>query len=335
MVFDSIEGVFNAFTKMKVLIIGDSMVDTYTYGEVHRVSPEAPVPILQAQNTEHRLGGAANVALNIQALGAHPILCTLAGADPEADLLVGLLEQQRISAAQVVKSDERVTTVKHRVLSGSQHLLRIDRETERSLTAAERSSLTAFIEPLMSEVDLILLQDYDKGCLSNELIQWIIRAAQECSVPVVVDPKKKNFLTYQGVSLFKPNLSEMKTGLGFEALSLDESSLADAAALLSGKMQFDQLLLTLSGEGVYYYSDAVSGKLPAHLRSIADVSGAGDTVISIAGLCCALNLPLLFTAELANLGGGIVCEYPGVMPIDPIRLLGEAQSNELLLAQLK
>ena len=132
------------------------------------------------------------MALNIQALGAHPILCTLAGADPEADLLVGLLEQQRISAAQVVKSDERVTTVKHRVLSGSQHLLRIDRETERSLTAAERSSLTAFIEPLMSEVDLILLQDYDKGCLSKELIQWIIRAAQECSCLLYTSPSPRD-----------------------------------------------------------------------------------------------------------------------------------------------
>ena len=335
MAFDSIQGVFNAFTKLKVLIIGDSMIDTYTYGEVHRVSPEAPVPILQARNTEHRLGGAANVALNIQALGAYPILCTLTGADSEADLLIRLLEQQHISAAQVVKSNERVTTVKHRVLSGSQHLLRIDRETERLLTATERPVLTSFIEPIIGEVDLILLQDYDKGCLEKNLIQWIIHQAHEYKVPVAVDPKKNNFLTYQGVSLFKPNLSEMKAGLGIEELSLDESSLFAAGVELSQKMQFDQLLLTLSGGGVYCHSDTVSQKLPAHLRSIADVSGAGDTVISIAALCRALNLPLLFTAELANLGGGIVCEYPGVVPIDPIRLLGEARTNGLLLAQLK
>lgn len=322
--------IFERFTGLKVLIVGDVMLDAYIYGTVKRISPEAPVPVVNVSRRERRLGGAANVALNIQSLGATPILCSVIGDDADGMAFESLLQERGITSRGIIKSAHRVTTVKHRVLSASQHLLRIDSEMDAPLTALDQKTLIDHIRQLVREVDLVIFEDYDKGCLDEEVIRAAIAAAKERGIPTAVDPKKRNFLSYQGCTLFKPNLKELKEGLGVEFEVTNRDQLTAAVHYLSELLHFDQALITLSEHGVYFYSKNEQKGYPAHLRSIADVSGAGDTVISIAGLCLALGLPLTFLAELANLGGGIVCEYQGVVPINRERLLQEALADPIL-----
>ena len=335
----SVEEIFKAFGQLKVLIVGDVMLDAYIWGKVERISPEAPVPVVHVKKREKRLGGAANVALNIQALGATPVLCSLVGDDPEGEAFVRLLEERQISADFIVRSSERPTTVKERVIAGSQQMLRIDSEDSDLLSEAEGEALMQRIQAALPQVDVIIFQDYDKGVLNQDRIAQIIRWAEERQIPTAVDPKKRNFLHYRGATLFKPNLKELKEGLQSEDLALHkekhetslsvEKAVAQASTRLKQRLQVNITFITLSEQGVFidaaYLEQAEQHLVPAHLRQISDVSGAGDTVISIAALALALKLPPRLLAELANLGGGIVCEYTGVVPIERQRLLQEAQ----------
>ncbi len=332
--YNSINEVFEAFKKLKVLVIGDVMIDAYIYGSVKRISPEAPVPVVSVTKRERRLGGAANVALNVQALGAQPILCSVIGKDNDAKEFIGLLKDQHLSHEGILESDERITTVKNRVMSSSQHLLRIDSEIETQLSKVDEDSFIERLKSLITDCDLIIFEDYDKGVLSANTIQKVIDEANLKGIPTAVDPKKKNFNQYKFCTLFKPNLKELKEGLGMEVDPKSTPEVASAVNKLKAMLGFKQALITLSEYGVYFQSDKEDGKHPAHLRSIADVSGAGDTVISIAAMALALGLPLPFAAELANLGGGIVCEYQGVVPIDKERLLAEALDNPILKKSL-
>ncbi|MEM8895509.1 MAG: bifunctional ADP-heptose synthase [Bacteroidota bacterium] len=329
MAYSSLSNVFESFTKLKVLIIGDVMIDAYVYGGVSRISPEAPVPIVNVRSKETRLGGAANVALNVQAMGATPILCSVVGDDAEGNLFEELLEERNITSRGIIKSESRITTVKNRVLSGSQHILRIDSESDHSLDSLEQKTLIKHIENLIPECDLIIFEDYDKGTLNSNVIEATVRVANDKGIPTVVDPKRRNFMDYKNATLFKPNLKELKEGLKIEFDAKSQSALETAVARLKSVLRFEIGLITLSDRGVYIEDNDEKHHLPAHIRSIADVSGAGDTVISITGLCIALNLPLKFTAELANLGGGLVCEHLGVVPIDKDRLYNEAEKNQL------
>lgn len=329
MAYSSLSNVFESFTKLKVLIIGDVMIDAYVYGGVSRISPEAPVPIVNVKSKEKRLGGAANVALNIQAMGATPILCSIVGDDLEGTIFEELLAEQDITSRGIIKSGSRITTVKNRVLAGSQQMLRIDHESDHGLDALEEKTLIKHISNLLEECQLVIFEDYDKGTLNPQVIAATIELANEKGIPTVVDPKKRNFMDYKKATLFKPNLKELKEGLKIDFDVKSHSALETAVAKLKTHLGFKLGLITLSNRGVYIESDEEKHHLPAHIRSIADVSGAGDTVISIAGLCIALGLPLKFTAELANLGGGLVCEHLGVVPIDKDRLYNEAEKNQL------
>jgi rfaE bifunctional protein kinase chain/domain len=329
MAYSSLSNVFEGFSKLKVLIIGDVMIDAYVYGGVSRISPEAPVPIVNVKSKEKRLGGAANVALNVQAMGATPILCSIVGDDLEGAIFEELLAEQGITSRGIIKSGSRITTVKNRVLAGSQQMLRIDHESDHGLDALEQKTLIKHIENLLDECQLVIFEDYDKGTLNAQVIAATIAMANEKSIPTVVDPKKRNFMDYKNATLLKPNLKELKEGLKIDFDVKSKSALETAVAKLKTHLGFELGLITLSDRGVYIESSDEKYHLPAHLRSIADVSGAGDTVISIAGLCIALQLPLKFTAELANLGGGLVCEHLGVVPIDKDRLYNEAEKNQL------
>lgn len=331
---NDIPSLFDAFTSLKVLVIGDVMIDSYIYGKVQRISPEAPVPVVSVDRRENRLGGAANVALNIQALGATPILCAVVGADEEGDTFKSLLKQRGIDSRGILKCDNRVTTVKNRIISGSQQMMRIDSETEKPLNELEQKTLIQLIKQLIDEVDLVIFEDYDKGCLNSDIISASIAYCRENGVPTAVDPKKKNFTAYKNCTLFKPNLKELKEGLKIEFNIDEKSELRNAVELLNNELAFDKALITLSEKGVYLYDKNESEvSFPAHIRNIADVSGAGDTVISIAGLCLALNLGNNVIASLANLGGGIVCESLGVVPIDCERLMKEAKENHIFELQ--
>lgn len=316
--------VFEAFDRLRVLIIGDVMLDRYVWGKVERISPEAPVPVVLAQRKECRLGGAGNVVLNVAALGARAVLCSVVGADRDGDELVELLQQSGLSSEGILRSTDRMTTVKERVIAGSQQIVRVDSETDRAIAPADQSALHARITELLDSTDVVIFEDYDKGVLSPELIAAVVEETRSRSIPTVVDPKKRNFLHYHGVTLFKPNLKELKEGLNIQFDVRNPTELEAAAGQLRAHLRAEGTLITLSERGVFIDLHDERHHLPAHIRQIADVSGAGDTVISIAACALAVGLSPRQIAGLSNLGGGLVCESVGVVPIDKQRLLDEA-----------
>ena len=305
------------------------MIDSYIWGKVERISPEAPVPIISITNKEIRLGGAANVAKNIAALGATPILCSVVGDDTDGEAFMDLLKARSMDTRGILRSKDRMTTVKERMLSSSQQLLRVDRETTKTLNSEDKKALLAKIEDLIYEVDVLIFEDYDKGVLDKKLIKSIIELARKQNIPTSVDPKKANFLHYEGVTLFKPNLKEIKEGLKVDFNNDDEDGVSEAARKLRDRLSTEKVFITRSEYGVYILSDHQEHFIPAHRRSISDVSGAGDTVISTASLCLAQDLPDKFIAELSNLAGGLVCEHLGVVSIDKNQLLEEAEKHKL------
>ncbi len=332
----NLTSLFERFSQMRVLVVGDVMIDAYLWGKSSRLSPEAPVPIVNLVKVEQRLGGAANVALNVQSLGATPLLCSVIGDDENGAALLRLLQNQGQSAEGIVSSPERPTTVKQRIISGGQQLLRIDSEVETDLTAFEQRALVERFNKLLATADVVIFEDYDKGVLSESVIKELLQLAKAKNIPTVVDPKKKNFLSYQGATLFKPNLKELKEGLKVEFPDANLEAFEEAVALLQEKMAVENILVTLSERGVFTQAkDGQKTYLDAHVRSISDVSGAGDTVVSIAALSLAIGLPLPALAELANLGGGLVCEHVGVVPIQKAQLQLEAEASNILQTHLE
>ncbi|OAQ39575.1 carbohydrate kinase [Pedobacter psychrophilus] len=317
---------FNSFNNLNILIIGDVMMDAYLWGKVDRISPEAPVPIVSVNKKESRLGGAANVALNIKALGAKPIICSIIGDDKEGEELLELFVESGIDANSLVKIIGRKTTVKTRVIAQNQQILRIDAETDIEINISESNLVLNKFKLVLEQhkIDAIIFQDYDKGLITPYLIDEVIKSAKAKNIPIIVDPKKRNFLSYHHVDVFKPNLKELKEGLkvDFDAKNLAE--LKKTVASLQDKINAKSILLTLSELGVYAVNQNEERLTPAHIRTIADVSGAGDTVISVVATCIAAGTDIFVAAKLGNLAGGLVCEKVGVVPIDKSLLLQEA-----------
>lgn len=321
----NISEIFEGFRRLKVLIVGDVMLDAYVFGKVERISPEAPVPVVVAKRREYRLGGAGNVVSNVQSLGAEPIVCTVIGQDSYGQQILSLLSQSGLRTEGVVSSPERISTVKERIMAGSQQICRVDTETEDAISPQEQAQLLERIATLLPQCEVLIFQDYDKGVLTPGFIAEVTALARERGVPTVVDPKKKNFLHYRHATLFKPNLKELKEGLKVEFDVKNSQELERVAQLLKTELSLEGTLITLSERGVFVDFKGERHHLPAHVRQIADVSGAGDTVISVAACCVALGLPPAQMAGLANLAGGLVCEYVGVVPIDPAKLQAEAE----------
>jgi len=321
----SAEKIFEDFTKLNVLIIGDVMLDSYIWGAVERISPEAPVPIINVHKKDFRLGGAANVALNILALGAKPIICALIGEDEDGKKLIQRLDDKNISKEGIVTSRYRPTTVKTRIIASHQHIVRVDEESDKVINSEEEQLLLEKIEKLLPQCQAIVFEDYDKGVLNASLIEKTVALAKKNNIPTVVDPKKRNFLSYRGVTLFKPNLKELREGLKIEVDAKNQDQIEKAVAALKEKLNAEGVMVTLSEHGVYIDIHNQKVKIPAHPREIADVSGAGDTVVSIAALCVALKLSPAIVGALSNLGGGLVCQHVGVVPIDREEFLAEAK----------
>lgn len=321
----NVEALFEEFTRKRILVIGDVMIDAYLRGSVTRVSPEAPVPIINLKRTEDRLGGAANVALNLMALGAEPILCAVIGEDKGAQTFKRLLKERNLSSEGIVNSTGRITTVKTRVIGNHQQLLRIDDEQIDDLTTAQENELIEKVTKIIaSKIDAIIIEDYNKGLLTKRVIESVIQIANKENIIVSVDPKKDNFLEYKNVTLFKPNLKELKEGLNHQFDFVNdrktfESSIDELESILNNKISF----VTLSEHGVFIKDADNKFHIDAHHRNITDVSGAGDTVISVATLCLTAGLSIDKVAEIANLSGGLVCEVSGVVPIDKERLKTE------------
>ncbi len=319
-----INALFDQFAGKKIAVVGDVMLDAYLRGGVHRVSPEAPVPIVSLEKQEDRLGGAANVALNLVSLGAHVVICSVIGDDRDGDRLISLLHDQGISSDGIVQSNYRQTTVKTRVIGNNQQLLRIDAEQTDNINSEEEVSVIQKIENLLDQgIDALIFEDYNKGVLTEKVIQTLIESCRKRKIITTVDPKKDNFLAYKGVTLFKPNLKELKEGLNTQFSILDKPAFENAVSLLEAELGNEITFITLSEHGVFIKDAEAKHYIPAHIRNIADVSGAGDTVISVATLCLALGLSIHEIAEIANLAGGLVCEASGVVSIEKQQLKAE------------
>ena len=317
--------IFNKFKDLKVLIIGDVMVDAYVYGKVERISPEAPVPVIDVTKKEKRLGGAANVALNLKALGAEPILCSVIGEDKSSAQFLKLLQEENLINTCIIQSSRRRTTVKQRVIGNNHLLLRIDTEDKFDLDNWENDQLFHTIKDNLKDIDVVIFQDYNKGILNQGNIESLVTLCKKEGIPTAVDPKKKNFLSYLGVDLFKPNLKELKEGLNLDLDLKVEENLIEAETQLRALIKNKLSMITLSELGVFVADEHEKSIVPAHIRNISDVSGAGDSVISVAALCLALNLPKEQIASLSNLAGGLVCEENGVVPVNLKNLILEAQ----------
>lgn len=335
----TIDEIFSKIARERVLIVGDVMIDSYMWGKVTRISPEAPVPVVAVTKREKRLGGAANVALNIEAMGAMPIICSVLGDDDSSKDFQQIMYDANMDRRGIVTSDNRMTTVKSRVIGNSMHIVRVDEESTHPLSAIEEDKLLDRINRTIKTlpIDAIIFQDYDKGCITQRVINEVASIARRKKILTTVDPKHRNFSLFKNVSLFKPNLKELREGLNIE---IDDSSedflmkdLLSASKLIHERQNIDIVLTTLSSRGMYacdFRSEEPQAMLiPSCAHAVSDVSGAGDTVISVITLALASGMPLEEAVRCANLAGGIVCEQVGVVPINPERLRIEMEKSSV------
>lgn len=328
---ESLHELFSKMNELHVAIVGDVMLDNYWWGEVDRISPEAPVPVVALQRRESRLGGAANVALNCKALGATVSLCSVIGADAEGDLMLRLADESGIDMRHTLRSPHRVTTTKTRVIARHQQMLRLDDErAEDLLTEEEHPFIDLVLRFLQREKPQVLIfEDYNKGVLKENVINRITDHCREIGIITAVDPKKKNFLSYRNVDIFKPNLKEVREGLHIALPQVTTESMHEVHMKLQAALSHHVTFITLSELGVFtQQGDAVGSIIPSHLRNIADVSGAGDTVIATAAMVYAITRDPRLMAEISNIAGGLVCEEVGVVPID--KKLLQAETERLL-----
>jgi rfaE bifunctional protein kinase chain/domain len=305
------------------------MIDAYLRGKIERISPEAPIPIVTISEKEKRLGGAANVSLNIQALGATPIIFSVIGDDSKGRDLLKLFKKLDLSPEGIFIDPTRKTTVKNRVISNGQHIARIDEETTEYISNDLEEKIYTSIKKTLdnNQIDIIIFVDYDKGVITPTLIKHISNLARERGIITAADPKKRNFKLFKGIDLFKPNYKEFKEGTKYQGKKDDLKEILKTANDYKIKKQFKFVFITLSELGVLISNGVEKSYFPANIRHIADVSGAGDTVISVASLCLAAGLSSEQIANISNIAGGLVCEKVGVVPIDKEQLKAEILAN--------
>jgi len=322
------EKLFKSFPSVKIGVIGDVMLDTYWWGHVDRISPEAPVPVVALDKKEYRVGGAGNVALNLASLGATVSILSVTGDDDDAVTLDGLFKSQNISTKWLLKSKSRITTNKSRIISRNQQMMRLDSEITTDLSDSDLNALLKKLDEYISEEkpQVIIFEDYNKGVLTESLIQKAISVCKQNKIVTAVDPKRKNFFAYKGVDIFKPNMKEVKDGLNLLIDDIRQPVLEDIHEKLRQKLNHNISFITLSEKGVFYKQDSQARIIPSHLRNIADVSGAGDTVIAVASLLYAVTKDVDKMAEVANIAGGLVCEEVGTVPVNKDRLLQECKA---------
>jgi rfaE bifunctional protein kinase chain/domain len=318
---------FQQFTKIRIAVVGDVMLDTYWWGHVERISPEAPVPVVSFDSREHRIGGAANVALNAASLGAQVNIFSVIGNDDDGILLQALLSKNNIDSSHLLKSDARITTNKMRIISRNQQMMRLDAETVKDLDADDEKKLIDTVKKFVEKQkpDVLIFEDYNKGVLTENVIRKIIAVCRKNNVVTAVDPKRKNFFSYKGIDIFKPNLKEVKDGLNLLSDDIQLPVLKNIHAQLYLKLHHQISFITLSEKGVFYQFKNEGMIVASHLRNIADVSGAGDTVIAVASLVYAATKDVHLMAEIANIAGGLVCEDVGTVAINKERLMNECK----------
>lgn len=321
------EQLFQQFQSIKAGVIGDVMLDSYLWGKVDRISPEAPVPVITLEKKEARIGGAGNVALNLASLGAQVSMLSVMGADEDGRQLKGLLEANSIKTDFLLESSKRITTNKTRIISRNQQMMRVDNEITADLGYEDENRLILAVQHFIAQEkpDVIILEDYNKGVLTETVIRKVIDLCKHHHIITAVDPKRKNFFAYTGVDIFKPNLKEVREALNILSAKADIESLQNIHEQLQHQLQHQISFITLSEKGVFYRDSNESKIIPSHLRNIADVSGAGDTVIATAALVFAATGNTRMMAEISNIAGGLVCEEVGTAAINKDRLLQECK----------
>ncbi len=327
MIAVNFDTLFDEFSNLKVGVIGDVMLDTYMWGQVDRISPEAPVPIVALHHKEYRIGGASNVALNIASLGAKVSMLSVIGTDEEGVALKKLLDEKNIQTDFLLSSTKRITTSKTRIISRNQQMMRLDYETTIDLGYEDENRLVLALQTFIAQEkpDVLIFEDYNKGVLTELVIQKAIDLCRYNNIITTVDPKRKNFFSYKGVDLFKPNLKEVKEALNLLIDEVTNEKLQVIHAALHQQLGHQISFITLSEKGVFYQKENESDIVPTHIRNIADVSGAGDTVIAVASLVYAATKNVQLMAEVANIAGGLVCEEVGTAAIDKEKLLKECK----------
>lgn len=321
------EQLFQQFQSIKAGVIGDVMLDSYLWGKVERISPEAPVPVITLEKKEARIGGAGNVALNLASLGAQVSMLSVMGADEDGRQLKGLLEGHKIKTDFLLESSKRITTNKTRIISRNQQMMRVDNEIIADLGYEDENRLILALQHFIAQEkpDVIILEDYNKGVLTETVIRKVIDLCKHHRIITAVDPKRKNFFAYTGVDIFKPNLKEVREALNILSAKADIESLQNIHEQLQQQLKHQISFITLSEQGVFYRDNSESRIIPSHLRNIADVSGAGDTVIATAALVYAATGNTAMMAEISNIAGGLVCEEVGTAAINKDRLLQECK----------
>lgn len=322
--------IFDQFSRMRVIVIGDAMLDTYLWGKVERLSPEAPVPIVSVTKRENRLGGAANVSRNLQTLGSTPVLFSVIGDDDNGKEFQSLLGKREMVSKGIFVDSSRNTTVKNRIISSGKQIVRVDEETTQYISPEMEEKMLAAIKQEIEEntIDVIVFVDYDKGIVTPSLFEAVNRIAIEKNIPTAVDPKKRNFRNYKNVSLFKPNFKEFVEGTGLQIAKDDLEAIKASADQFKKEQNLKLIFITLSELGVFISNGVKEQYYPVVIRDIADVSGAGDTVIAVASLALAAGLPPKMMAHMSNLAGGLVCEKLGVVPVDAEQLRKEMKSKK-------
>jgi rfaE bifunctional protein kinase chain/domain len=299
----------------RIAVIGDLMLDRYIWGSVSRISPEAPVPVIDMETEQARLGGAANVAKNIKSLGGVPLLVGVIGADNSGNQLYEIIRESNFPLEGIVVDGTRPTTVKTRVIAHSQHVVRIDREMKTDISFTVQNKILDALRHHIDSIDGIILEDYNKGVIVKSLIKQVITLANDHGKMITVDPKFNNFFEYRNVTVFKPNRKEVEEAIGTRLM--EERDILKAGKLLLDKLETKNVLLTLGEHGMSLFeSDGTISHVETKARNVADVSGAGDTVISTLTMALSAGASIKEATMLANFAGGIVCGYVGIVPID-------------------
>jgi D-beta-D-heptose 7-phosphate kinase/D-beta-D-heptose 1-phosphate adenosyltransferase len=302
------------FDRRRVLVVGDVMIDEYVWGDVTRISPEAPVPVVSVEEESTTLGGAGNVVANLVALGAAVSVTGVVGEGNEGQKLIRMFQDQGVDAGGVLRDPGRITTRKTRVIAGSQHVVRIDRESSRPVTPAQAKDICSFVLDRVRDAEAVLLSDYGKGVVTPALAAKVVEICRKADRPVLVDPKGRDYSKYKGAFAITPNRKEASEAAGI--LLSREDALHQAGARLLTETQAGHVLITCGRDGmVLFTKNQTPERIPARARQVYDVSGAGDTVLAVLGLCVACGAPFADAARLANTAAGIVVGKVGTATV--------------------
>ncbi len=319
--------ILNAGNGKRIMVIGDLMVDRYLWGNVSRLSPEAPVPIINIEDEEVRFGGAANVANNLIGLGVEPLLVGVVGDDRWGEVFKNMLLEKHLSGDGLVVDQSRPTTVKTRIIGNNQHIARVDREKVFPVDKEIEERIVQFVRSAIDEVDALILQDYNKGVFTPQVIHGVIEIANAHQKIVAVDPKFDNFLEFKNVTLFKPNKKETEEALARRLASRED--IIQAGFELIRRLRPRAVLITLGEKGVALFQEEEEPAfMGTRAREVADVSGAGDTVIATVTMALAAGANMKEAVTLANYAAGVVCEEVGVVPIEREKLFNSIIKNQ-------